>query len=112
MVPGKKKCYWLNAHTQRNKLIRHSKKRWMIERGEWRATEPFNGHAGFFIWAVYPYAPNATWGKIAAEFLESKGDPERLKTFVNSTLGQTWEEQGDQPDWALKARSGPYQILT
>ncbi|MBU0995803.1 MAG: phage terminase large subunit family protein, partial [Proteobacteria bacterium] len=94
-------------------LIPHSKKRWMIERGEWRPTESFNGHAGFFIWAGYSYAPNATWAKIAAEFLESKDDPERLRTFVNTTLGQTWEEQGDQPDWAeLKARSEPYQILT
>ncbi|MBU0994692.1 MAG: phage terminase large subunit family protein, partial [Proteobacteria bacterium] len=94
-------------------LIPHSKKRWMIERGEWRATENFNSHAGFFIWAGYSFAPNATWAKIAAEFLESKDDPERLRTFVNTTLGQTWEEQGDQPDWAeLKARSEPYQILT
>ncbi|MBU0994869.1 MAG: phage terminase large subunit family protein [Proteobacteria bacterium] len=94
-------------------LIPHSKKRWMIERGEWRATEKFNGHAGFFIWAGYSYAPNATWAKIAAEFDECYEDTERLKTFKNTTLGQTWEDEFEQPDWAeLKARSEPYEMLT
>ena len=42
------KCEKCNYH------IPHSKKRWMIERGEWRATAPYNGkHVGFHIWAAY-----------------------------------------------------------
>jgi len=94
-------------------LIPHSKKRVMVEQGEWRATKPFKGHAGFHIWAGYSLAPNATWGHIASEFLACKDDPELLKTYKNTTLGQTWEEQGDQPDWAiLKARCEPYEFLT
>ena len=37
-------------------LIPHSKKRWMVERGEWRKTAEGNGrHAGFHIWAAYSY---------------------------------------------------------
>ena len=96
-----------------SELIPHSKKRAMIENGEWRATAPFNGHAGFFIWAGYSYAPNSKWSDIAKEFLDSKDDNEKLKTFVNTTLGQTWEEKGLVPQWqALKARVEPYEVLT
>lgn len=73
--------------------IEHSEKRWMIERGEWRAQTPGTGkHVGFHIWAAYSYSPNATWGNLAAEFLEAKGNPESLKTFINTALGEVWEE--------------------
>jgi len=90
-----------------------SKKRWMCDRGEWRASKPFKGHAGFHISALYSYSPNAAWGKIAEEFLEVKDDPERLKTFINTTLGETWEERGDQPEWVdLQNRCEPYSIMT
>ena len=75
--------------------IPHSQKRWMVERGEWRATatssEP--GLVGFHIWAAYSFSPNAEWGKLAREFLEVKGDAEALQTFVNTILGETWEDE-------------------
>ncbi len=75
-------------------LIPHSKKRWMVERGEWRATnpKPVAGHASFHIWAAYSYSPNATWETLVAEFLEAKKSPETLRTFVNTVLGETWED--------------------
>jgi phage terminase large subunit GpA-like protein len=78
----------------RNKcMITHNQKRAMIEKGEWRATAQGNGkHAGFHIWAAYSYSPNATWGQLATEFLEAKGDAESLKTFVNTALAECWEE--------------------
>ena len=92
------------------RMIPHSKKRTMVNDGVWKATKPFKGHAGFFLWAGYSFAPNATWGKIAEEFLQCNKDPERLKTFKNTTLGQTWEDDGMQPDWAaIKNRSKPYE---
>ena len=75
-------------------LIPHSKKRWMVERGEWRATQPGNGrHAGFHIWAAYSYSPNAEWSNLVEEFLLSKNDPEQLKTWINTTLGECWEDE-------------------
>jgi phage terminase large subunit GpA-like protein len=74
-------------------LIPHSKKRWMVENGEWLATAPGNGrHIGFHIWAAYSYSPNATWPHLVEEFLEAKTNPEALKTWVNTVLGETWEE--------------------
>jgi phage terminase large subunit GpA-like protein len=79
--------------------IEHRDKRAMIEAGEWRASAPFTGHASFHIWAAYSYSPNATWGHIAAEFLDAKQNSETLKTFVNTVLGETWKDRGDAPDW-------------
>ena len=75
----------------------------MLNAGEWRAEEPCAGHASFHIWAAYSLSPNATWGQIAREFLEATKGPtanaNKLKTFVNTTLGQTWIEKGEAPEW-------------
>lgn len=74
--------------------IPHAKKRWMVERGEWRPTAPGNGkHVSFHIWAAYSYSPNATWPNLVEEFLDAKNDAEQLKTFVNTVLGETWEDE-------------------
>lgn len=93
-------------------VIEHSHKRGMIEKGEWRASKPFDGHASFHIWAAYSYSPNATWGDIATEFIESKrGGRDTLKTFINTVLGETWKESGEAPDWErLYSRREHYPI--
>lgn len=93
-------------------VIPHSKKRWMIEKGEWKATAPGNGkNAGFHIWAAYSYSPNASWGLLAEEFLESKNDAESLKTFVNTVLGELWEEEYSAKVGAetLRSRAESYE---
>ncbi len=85
----------------------------MIGAGEWRAEAEFRGHASFHVWAAYSMSPNATWGKIAAEFVEAKRRPETLRTFVNTVLGETWKERGDAPDWELiYQRRASYAIGT
>lgn len=91
--------------------ITHDKKIWMVERGEWRATKPFNGHASFHIWSAYSYLPNATWCHIAKAFEEAKeGGPRLLKTFVNTWLGEVWKDTAEAPDWNhLYARREPYK---
>jgi len=93
-------------------IIPHNRKREMVEAGEWRATNPDGrpGHVGFHIWAAYSYSPNATWGHLAAEFLEAKGDRETLRTFVNTVLGETFDpDDGDGADEdSVAARGEPY----
>jgi len=94
-------------------FIEHSKKRDMVEGGDWRASADFYGHAGFFIWAAYSYAPNAAWGILAKDFLEAKKNRETLRTYKNTVLAQTWEEEGEQVEWSrLKARSEQYETLS
>lgn len=80
-------------------VITHDQKSDMLDKGEWRATaEGKSNVAGFHIWAAYSYSPNASWGQLAQEFLDAKGDPLKLKTFINTVLGETWEEQGQRVD--------------
>jgi len=67
-----------------------------IARGEWVATKPFNGMAGFHLSALY--SPCVVLADAVEEFLASKKDPMRLKTFVNTFLGETWEDQGEGVD--------------
>ena len=72
--------------------------RWAaVRRGEWRATAPFDGIAGFHIWEAY-----SSWVKLAdtvKAFLDAKGNPETLKTWTNTALGETWQEKGEAPEW-------------
>lgn len=83
----------------------------MIRRGEWRATAT-GPYAGFHIWEAY--FPTTPWSKIVEEFLETKDDPEQFKTFVNTVLGELWEEEEtEELDWErLMARAEAYEPLT
>lgn len=76
-------------------LIEERHKTWMLERGEWRAMAPENGSrvAGFHLSALYSPLGWKSWASIVREFLEAKGDASLLKTWVNTILGETWEEE-------------------
>lgn len=98
-------------------VIEHRSKRDMIEAGAWRAEQPAHftehyRHASFHIWAGYSYSPNATWGDLAAAFVTAtRGGAVTLKTFVNQSLGETWQDRGEAPDWEqLMRRRGIYKI--
>jgi phage terminase large subunit GpA-like protein len=83
-----------------SRAIEHKQKREMVEAGEWQAEGEFSGHASFHIWSAYSYSPNASWGQIAAEYVEAEtSGPEALRTVVNTLLGQTWTTQGEAPEW-------------
>jgi phage terminase large subunit GpA-like protein len=81
-------------------IIEEADKPWMIDKGEWRAAKPFNGHAGFHIWAGYSLFPNAAWRYLVEEFLIAKHDPVKLRTFVNLVLGEAWEDASERVEAA------------
>lgn len=76
-------------------IIEHSEKRGMIEKGEFRATAVSTNPKirTYHIWAAYSFSPNASWGQLAEEFVEAKKDAKLLQTFINTVLGETWEEE-------------------
>ena len=52
----------------------------------------------FYCWAVY--STWSTWLKIANDWLKVKGDLKKLVAFVNTTLGEPWDDdQGEKLDW-------------
>ena len=68
----------------------------MVAAGEWIASKPFNGHAGFHIWAGYSLFPNASWRNLVAEWLRVKSDPLLRQTFINLVLGEPYEDRGEK----------------
>jgi phage terminase large subunit GpA-like protein len=73
--------------------IREAQKPLMMRHGKWIATAESNGVAGFHLNELLsPWSP---WRKIRDEFLAAKGDPELLRVFINTSLGEVWQEQGE-----------------
>lgn len=73
-----------------------SAKQGMLAGGEWVAGEEFSGIAGFHINEFY--SPWSTWATVIEDFLKAKGDTEQLKTWVNTSLGETWDPKDDSID--------------
>ncbi len=78
-------------------VINESKKQWMLKNGEWIATATKSETAGFHISELYSVW--STWADMAKNFLEAKKQPEMLKTWINTSLGESWEEQGDAVEY-------------
>jgi phage terminase large subunit GpA-like protein len=88
----------------------------MLEHGMWRATAISEEHtAGFHLSALYSPLGWKSWARCAREFLSAKEDPFRLKTWVNTVLGETWEERGDSinaHDLSLRRERYPAEVPT
>lgn len=73
-------------------------------------------HIAFKTWTAI--SPQAAWSQLVTEFLQAteraeRGDFSELKTFVNTTLGETWEEKGDGGDeneLHARAKASPYRL--
>jgi len=88
-------------------LLDDNEKTIMVRRGEWRATKDFDGIRGFHMSELY--SPWVSWPDLATAFLRAKKLPETLKTWINTALGETWEEDGSTVDpESLLSRREPY----
>lgn len=88
--------------------IEERHKLWMLERGEWRITNPDGAFPGFHISALY--SPWVKWRELVERFLIASQDQEKLKAFVNEALAELWDPQdGDGIDTqGLTARRESY----
>lgn len=71
----------------------------MLKNGKWIALNQVEGKprsVAFHINSIY--SPWLTFGAVAVEFLTSKDDPELLMNFVNSWLGEPWEDKASAMD--------------
>ena len=48
-------------------------------------------HRSYHLWSAY--SPWVTFWRVAAQFLDSRGDPARMMNFTNSWLARVWEER-------------------
>ncbi len=67
----------------------------LLEAGDWRPTADSDGRtAGFHLSALY--SPWETWAEIAIEHGKVRKDPPRLQVWVNTKLGESWEDQAGE----------------
>jgi phage terminase large subunit GpA-like protein len=93
-------------------LVHEKYKPQMVSRGEWRATRPeIVGHAGFRLNSLVSPLMNASWSKLAAEFLAAKDHPELLQVFINTALAEPWSGPGgDLQEDRLQSRAEEYSL--
>lgn len=82
----------------------------MFEAGEWRPTAKGDGKTvGFHLPALYSPLGWKSWRTCVEDFLRAKDDPFLLKAWVNTTLGEAFEEKGQSVDaGSLRARAEHY----
>lgn len=80
-----------------------------LQTGEWVAEYPDRRIAGFHLNELY--SPFRKLSEVVADFLAAKGKAETLRTWVNTSLGETWkaEDEGDKVEaHELASRLEPY----
>jgi len=84
--------------------IQEQEKSAMLKRGRWVAEGFSDRIAGFHLNELY--SPWRKWRDMVADFLEAKKDSELLRVFINTSLGETFEEQGEtvEPHALLKRK--------
>jgi phage terminase large subunit GpA-like protein len=123
------RLYWAQVRWEENKpssaryVCKHCGVLWTNEeriaavaegckRDLWIAEKPFDGIAGLHIFELH--SPFVSMEEMVRSFLDAKKLPETLKTWVNTSLGETWEEQGStvEPEGLLTRREqyGPQNI--
>jgi len=86
--------------------IKNHQKTEMLARGEWRATgkegkkEAKEGaKKGFHLSSLYSPVGWYSWKQAVEDYLHAKENEQLLKVWINTTLGETWVDKGEVPDW-------------
>jgi phage terminase large subunit GpA-like protein len=74
-----------------------------VKAGQWKASKPCKGKASFHLNELY--SPWSDLAMMAQEFLDAKHsrNPERVKAWINTTLGESYEMAGETVDSELVA---------
>lgn len=82
----------------------------MLAGGRWIATHPERPIRGYHLTALMaPIGLGPSWADLAYEWQHAIKSPATLRAFLNTHLGELWEEQGDAVDpTSLLARVEPY----
>lgn len=98
----------------KEKIHEHHKTKMLLE-GEWRASNPSatSKITGYHLNGLYSPVGWFSWQEAVEQFLKAKADPEKMRTFVNTVLAETWKEKTMQPDWEklwLRAQASNLQV--
>ena len=62
----------------------------MVQKGEWRVTNPDSKTVGYHLNSMY--SPYISWAEMVKEWYEAQGDREKLRIFINSRLAETFDD--------------------
>ena len=97
-------------------LIPEHAKTAMLAGGEWRAERPDARMRSYHLNSLYSPLGWLSWATLVREWWAAKartefGDPAPLRTFINTRLAETWEEQAEKHDAAeLEKRAEPFAL--
>lgn len=94
---------YMECEACKDKILEHHKQLF-LKKGKWVATNPsFRNpkRVGFFISALYSPYGWYSWEQAVRDFIDANKDGEKtkLKTFVNTVLGESWAEETQKSDW-------------
>jgi len=71
----------------------------MLSQGRWIATHPERAMRGYHISALYaPIGLGPSWLELARGWHEAQANTATLRAFINTNLGEAWEERGEEID--------------
>ncbi|MBN2400814.1 MAG: phage terminase large subunit family protein [Spirochaetes bacterium] len=83
----------------------------MVKKGRWKATAPFNGIAGFGDFPAM-YSPWVKMADMIRDWNAAQEDEELLRVFINTALGQPYEEKNQKLETNdIFKRREPYGLL-
>jgi phage terminase large subunit GpA-like protein len=66
----------------------------MLQQGRWIAENPESKTKGYHLNALY--SVHMSWADLVAEWQAAKNDRFKLQVFINTRLGETWDESGER----------------
>ncbi len=113
-VPRPETAFYACSHCAG--VINESDKLAMLQHGQWVATKPNNNYRdtrrSYHISSLY--SPWESWANLVQKWLDAQRDPHLLKTFVNTALGECWDDEANrvnQEDLQQKAEAYPLRIV-
>ena len=85
---------------------RHTEFEWKDQEGKWVPRKEHNDKRGFHLNELA--SPWKRWEDIIEDFKEAKKAPETLKVWVNTSLGESWEEPSETDGEELLKRRERY----
>jgi len=84
----------------------------MLAVGRWVPTHPERKERSYHINGLYaPLGLGLRWAELAREWLTAQDDKAKLKRFINTDLGEVWEDRTSDLPWqGIMARAEPYQL--
>ena len=74
--------------------IEEHHKPWMLERGRWVPRFPHRAARSYHINGLYaPIGLGLRWHEMVSKWLAAQGDRTKLKAFINTDLGEPWEDR-------------------